>query len=169
MPPNPLELSSITSLKRPVVSEKFDYSIKRTRAQEEPYPPPRLSVSSILEMPTSAFALTSPSTSSSSQARPTAKACAPTAQPPKVGNQQLHASHTLEHKRGIILCQRCGYYTISKAGKLAHPCAPITPGVKSGGRDYLSRWAKGLTPRKSVDWPNAFSHLPDGVIWRSQS
>ena len=86
-------------------------------------------------------------------------------QPPMVGNLRLHDSHRLEHRKGIIICQLCGYYSVSRPGLLAKLCVPLRRGVKSGGRDFLSRWTKGLTPKKSMSWPDNFSNLPDGVIW----
>ena len=144
----PLEFSCISNLKRQAGLPEPVRDKKRVVADGDPGP-------------------AAASSSSAPLSGPRAAVQAP--QPPCVGNQRLHFSHTLEHKRGIIICQRCGYYTISKAGKLAQPCVPITPGVKSGGRDFLSRWAKDLTPKKSVNWPNTFSYLPDGVIWKSQS
>ena len=90
-------------------------------------------------------------------------------EPPIVGKQRLHPSHRLEHKKGIIICQQCGYYSISRPGLLAKTCVPIAAGVKSGGKDFLSRWTRDLTPKPSVKWPSSFSTLPDGVIWTPRS
>ena len=161
----PLDFSIIRSLKR----QSGDFEPEKSkRGTHTAFEASSASSSSAFEA-SSASSSTVPPVIDQSSASPAMRIAYKAPQPPSVGNQVLHSSHTLEHKKGIIICQRCGYYTISKAGKLARLCAPITPGVKSGGRDFLSRWSKDLPPKKSVSWPNTFSYLPDGVIWRSQS
>ena len=87
--------------------------------------------------------------------------------PPMVGRRRLHESHNLEHRRGVIICQSCGFYSVTKPGKLAQPCVPLLKGVISGGRHFLSRWKRDLPPKTDMEWPDPFSELPDGLIWKA--
>ena len=84
-------------------------------------------------------------------------------EPPLVGKRRLHESHTLEIKRGIIICLRCGCHCVTKAVNLAKPCTqPSTKGLEA-----LNRWHRGMTPLWGLNWPNSLSNKREGIIWRS--
>ena len=82
--------------------------------------------------------------------------------PPTIGKVRLHASHTLEHRRGVVLCLRCGFYSVTKVDQLALPCKQ--PNIN--GKQRIARWGKGLTPRIGLNWPQQYSDLQEGIIWR---
>ena len=75
---------------------------------------------------------------------------------PVVGHKELDASHTLSCLRGFWFCCECGSYATlsadskSSAKALARPCIGV---ARRAGRDYLSRFARGLPPRKGMQWP----------------
>ena len=84
-------------------------------------------------------------------------------QPPMVGKKRLHASHRLEHRRGIILCTRCGYVSATRARELSRPCSGQP---NDNTRKHIARWANGLTPKAAQQWPEAFDNLPADLIRR---
>ena len=54
--------------------------------------------------------------------------------PPTVGSRMLHASHRIAHKRGVLICLRCGGYAINLASaKMLRACVqpPNSYGVKT--------------------------------------
>ena len=83
-------------------------------------------------------------------------------EPPTIGHKQLHPTHLLHHKSGIVICLKCGFYSVSKVDQLARPC--VAPNIN--GKQRIARWAKGLTPRHGLDWPQTFSDLQEGLIWK---
>ena len=87
------------------------------------------------------------------------------AEPPIVGKKRLHRSHRLEHCRGIIICTRCGYFSVTRARELTRPCTG-KPTINT--RKYLDRWSQGLTPKAALSWPETFDSLASGLIWRPE-
>ena len=66
------------------------------------------------------------------------------------GGKIPHATHALQHHRGLVWCWRCAAYGADKLQKLAEVCRPeLTEGTKS----FLRRLKNGLTPRPEMDWP----------------
>ena len=84
-------------------------------------------------------------------------------EPPIVGSTRIHASHHLDHQRGIIMCLLCGHHAIRKCGQLNKPCKHPP---SRHYREILSRWRRGLPPDARTGWPGATSDIPDGEIWR---
>ena len=84
--------------------------------------------------------------------------------PPTVGHTTLHRTHNLLHPKGIIICSRCGYYTVLKPDCLAKPCRGF---LSKSGNEFIRRWQRGLTPKSKMPWPESFSDLSEGLIHRS--
>ena len=106
----------------------------------------------------------SPKRQSSSEASsPTLWSAPLLEQPPMVGKKRLHASHRLEHYRGIILCTRCGFFSVTRARELSRPCSG-KPNINT--KKHIDRWARGETPKAAQQWPEAFDNMPAGLIWR---
>ena len=84
-------------------------------------------------------------------------------QPPLVGRRRLHPSHRLEHRRGIILCTQCGFFSASKARELFREC---TKTRSKNTRNNVVRWSEGSPPKHNMVWPETNNNLPSGLIWR---
>ncbi len=84
-------------------------------------------------------------------------------QPPLVGQRRLHPSHRLEHRRGVILCTQCGFFSASKARELFREC---TKTRSKNTRNNVVRWLEGLPPKHNMVWPETNNNLPSGLIWR---
>ena len=67
-----------------------------------------------------------------------------------MGRQPLHSSHRLHYKRGVVWCWHCAGYGTQAPKKLIKPC---TGELTRGGNEYLRNLARGLTPRKDLQWP----------------
>ncbi len=101
--------------------------------------------------------------SSSEASSPTLWSAPLLEQPPMVGKKRLHASHRLEHYRGIILCTRCVFFSVTRARELSRPCSG-KPNINT--KKHIDRWARGETPKAAQQWPEAFDSMPAGLIWR---
>ena len=66
-------------------------------------------------------------------------------------SKQIHPSHPLGHKRGVVWCWRCGSFASKSIVKLGIAC---TGGADRYGLACLSRLRRGLTPRSPRDWPD---------------
>ena len=74
----------------------------------------------------------------------------------RVGNRDLHWSHTIMHERGMYWCQRCGCFGATRARRLAEECRTVPT---REGRYVLNRLHKGLPPKSGIDWPLVVSPL----------
>ena len=82
----------------------------------------------------------------------------------QVGNSELHGSHSLNSKRGVWWCSRCGHYTTtgakdSRPKKLKERC----PGQANGyGKACISRIKRGLPPCAHRGWPEQEVTVSEG-------
>ena len=103
-------------------------------------------------------------TDPSPQTRETPAASTVLAQPPMLGSVRLHESHALHHRKGVIICMRCGAYAVLRANKLAKQCSVR---LKSG-KENLDRWSRGIHPQPIKQWPSSYGDLAEGLIWKRQ-
>ena len=74
-----------------------------------------------------------------------------------LGETDLHPTHRMHHRRGIVWCWTCGCYASEAARELRDVCA----GEPTRGRNYfLNRLKDQKTPRKSMTWPMAEGEGP---------
>ena len=83
-------------------------------------------------------------------------------QPPMVGSTRIHHSYHVHHLKGLFFCSQCGFYATKAARKLAKPCGPST----SGSRAFLKNLEQGKFPKKDENFPEPYSRLPSGLIWK---
>ena len=78
------------------------------------------------------------------------------------GGGELHHTHRLHHKRGLVWCWNCGAMTSDVARKLTEKC-DIEP--TRGGEGFLRRLRQGKTPRTDFEWPMLPGQgLPEGPV-----
>ena len=64
-------------------------------------------------------------------------------------NANVHSSHRLWHRRGVVWCKRCGgYATSAKAKTLLKECEP----PRAAGLEALQRTVAGSTPHFRCAW-----------------
>ena len=90
------------------------------------------------------------------QAPPVARPRLPPIAAIRVGNQNLHWTHTIMHERGMYWCQRCGCFGAIRARGLVEECRTVPT---REGRHVLRRLHAGLPPKLNVDWPLVVSPL----------
>ena len=83
-------------------------------------------------------------------------------EPISIGYKFLHPSHWFSRFRGLVFCQRCGYYATTKPKNLKDECRGH-PTVAS--RHYLNNLRSGRVPHPNVRFPEAealahVSHMP---------
>ena len=66
-------------------------------------------------------------------------------QPPMVGKKRLHASHRLEHCRGIIFCTRCVFFSVTRARELSRQCSG-KPNINTKNTSIV--WQEERRPRR---------------------
>ena len=80
----------------------------------------------------------------------------------RVGNQTLHHSHTILHKRGVYWCQRCGGFAELRGRVLLNEC--LTRPTREG-RQVLRRLNSNLPPTTKRPWPLAEGEGPlEGLV-----
>ena len=67
-----------------------------------------------------------------------------------LGGAELHPSHRMHYKRGVVWCWECGAMVTQKARGLGRPCDLKATRGKQG---WLNRLDAGDTPRKGMEWP----------------
>ena len=78
--------------------------------------------------------------------------------PLQIGHHSAHPTHVLKHLHGFVYCDVCGYYattstqTRGKLEKLRYECNG--PSRVGAGKDYLSRFRRGLPPKANLGWPD---------------
>ena len=66
-----------------------------------------------------------------------------------IGNSTSHHSHSLYNYRGVIYCNKCGYFGVKQFQHLAKQCqAPKLAGIR-----FLNCIEKGLMPVGISEWP----------------
>ena len=92
--------------------------------------------------------------------------------PPTYGKATLHESHRLRYNRGIVFCDKCGYYTQgNRTDNLRDPCKGRTTSapVKSrllrmqGGDHPINNGKWPLETYKAVIMPHIMEHL-DSIV-----
>ena len=79
----------------------------------------------------------------------------PVHRPLPIGRQVAHFSHDLFVLRGLIFCNKCGYYAYHRMINLAEPC----DGMKDEAAIKRVRsFRQGKLPRGVADWPNSQRH-----------
>ena len=73
-----------------------------------------------------------------------------------VNGRQVHPSHSLAWKRGVLFCRVCGYHSVKKIVRLHDRC-PMKVPSKAIGR-HLTGIDRGKPPTSSRRWP-----LDDGI------
>lgn len=87
--------------------------------------------------------------------------------PVRVGRSDLHSSHVLAFMRGFWWCTSCGSYTTCSSDAKASPKVLRRPCKKFAARagiGYLRRFARGMTPRAGMSWPNVDSGLMPPLV-----
>ena len=86
-------------------------------------------------------------------------------EPHWIGNTQLDHPHTLETRKGIGMCNMCGFYEISTAPQLVMMCANRPSKI---GKYNLQRWCQGQSPPPKVPWPDVSpANAARKIIWKS--
>ena len=74
----------------------------------------------------------------------------PKHRPIPVGRRTAHASHELFVLRGLVFCNRCGYYAARRMINLVDPCEP-----DSSATLRVLNLRRGKLPSGVPDWPNS--------------
>ena len=67
-----------------------------------------------------------------------------------IGATQLHNSHLLSHRQGVVFRWRCGCYATAAPRRLG---SERSYGADRAGKAVLSRFRRGLTLRAGMEWP----------------
>ena len=86
--------------------------------------------------------------------------------PPRVGDAEIDASHSIAHFRGVLWCTVCGCYATVKVGLLRLRCKGA---ANRGGQEAL-RALNSVPPKlpKQKPWPEEtprHDEMPSGLIW----
>ncbi len=80
-----------------------------------------------------------------------------------IGSASVHESHSLYHRRGLLVCTRCAAYGSIAPRKLKLPCLPRRLTIH--GKDTLKRLWSGRELKTGLGWPLAEGEgPPDGPV-----
>ena len=74
----------------------------------------------------------------------------------------IHSSHSITYYRGVIYCNRCGYY--SSGGSVRYLRDPCVLKPADSQMRLLKRMRDGLYPTTQGEWPMLDEHQAPGFI-----